>query len=79
MPSSIMLLMRAPFATSSRPLVGRWMPAIILRNVLLPDPLRPTRPTRSPSAIESDTDCSAQNSSTLAPRPAREQAEQRGP
>ena len=71
-----MLPIRAPLATRRSPLVGRWMPAMTLRSVLLPDPLRPMRPTDSPWRIFSDTDLSAQNSSTRCRRDRSKQAEQ---
>ncbi len=62
-PSSMSVPIRAALATSSRPLVGRCKPAISFRNVLFPDPLRPTIPTASPCPMRSDTFLSAQNSS----------------
>src|SRR5215212_2744853 len=46
--------------TVARPLVGRVMRARILSNVLLPAPLRPTRPSVSPGPSSKDTPFNAQ-------------------
>src|SRR5258708_6183603 len=55
--------MRALRSTNRWPEVGRWIAAISLSRVLLPEPLRPMRPIDSPRPIRSDTSRRAQNSS----------------
>ena len=51
-----------PFAVMV-PAVGRWMPAISLSSVDLPEPLWPIRPYVVPRGISSETSRSAQKSS----------------
>ncbi len=65
-PSSIMLAILTPRRIRRWPLVARWMPATSLRNVLLPEPFRPTSATDSPSPMRIETFRSAQNSSRVA-------------
>ncbi len=50
------------------PVVGSMIPAISLSRVLLPDPLRPIRPTDSPGSMSRSTSRSAQNSVPLVRR-----------
>ena len=50
-------------ATSSWPVVGRWMPATSLRNVLLPEPFLPMSATRFALGYSQGHAASAQNSS----------------
>src|SRR6185436_11190569 len=45
-----------------RPAVGLMIPAISLKSVVLPDPLRPMRPTASPRPTSAETSRSAQTS-----------------
>ena len=57
---------------STRPAVGFMIPATTLSSVVLPEPLRPIRPTASPGSIEKDTSVSASTSRPLI-APARDQ------
>ncbi len=50
---------RDPPAASTRPEVGLMIPETMRSSVVLPEPLRPTRPTASPGSIVSETSRSA--------------------
>ncbi len=65
-PSALMVVISSP-STSTRPLVGRSRPPMMLSRVVFPEPDRPRSATSSPRVIENDTPRSACTS--VAPLP----------